>query len=314
MAPRSTPRWLVYLGLTTVIFLWGFNTVALKASFRDWDPLGFSALRFLMMAPLAVGIAAARGASLRVERRDLPLLLAAAACGSGVYQYFYILGLAHTTAFASALLSSLAPIFTLVLAVALGQERSRSGRWIGALIAILGVAVFEGAFSGRAAIGLGDLLTLAGAAIFAGYNVLAGRLLGRYSPASLIAITLTLGAAMIVPGGLWNLAHQDFSRISSTDWALLAYSTVFPMVLGYQLWSWGIAKIGAGPASLFNFAVPIVAGLAAMIFLHTRLTAYEIVGAAVCIGGLAASQILARFSLTTPLANLWALITVPAER
>ncbi|TAM89726.1 DMT family transporter [bacterium] len=310
MAPRSTPRLIVYAGLAAVIVFWGLNAVVMKAAFTDWNPLGFTGLRFLAMVPLAIGIARMRGDSLRIERRDLPTLLVCACCGYGVYQYFYVLGLAHTTAFASALLSSLAPVFTLMLAVALGDERSRTGRWIGAVIALFGVAVFEGAFAGRASIRLGDALTLVGAVIFAGYNVFAGRLLPRYSPTALIAITLTLGAVMIVPGGIWGLAHQDFTRLTPTDWFLMLYSIVFPMVIGFQLWSWGISKIGAGATSIFNFGVPVVAGFAGVAFLSMPVMRYEILGAAICIAGMAAAQFLARFSLTT----LWTQLVLPAER
>lgn len=310
MAPYPTPRWIVYLALSAVALFWGLNAVVMKAAFQHWDPLAFTGLRFLAMVALAVGIARASGEPLRIERGDLPWLLLGAACGYGVYQYFYVIGLAHTTAFASALLGALAPVFTLMLAVTLGQERSRSGRWIGAAIALFGVAVFEGVFNGHAAMRIGDLLTLVGTAIFAGYNILAARLVRRYSPTSLIAITLVFGALMIAPGGLWGLAHQDFSRLRTADWLLFAYSVVFPMVIGYQLWSWGIAKIGAGATSLFNFAVPVIAGFAAVAFLRTPITSYEIVGAGICIGGLVAAQSLVRFSFTKLLTQR----TVPVER
>jgi len=299
MAPNDTPRWLVYSGLAAVVVLWGLNSVVMKAAFAHWDPLGFTALRFLAMAPLAIGLAKVCGESLRIDPRDLPAFLVVAACGFGAYQYFYVIGLSHTTAFASSLLSTLAPIFTLLLGVAMGAERSRSGRWIGAAIALLGVAVFEGAFAGQAIIRLGDALTLVAAAIFSGYNIIAARLLSRYTPTALVAITLALGAAMIVPGGLWGAIHQDFTRITATDWLLMAFSIVFPIIIGYQLWSWGIAKLGPGPTSLFNFAVPVVAGFAGVLFLHMPLKPYEIAGAAICLGGLAASQYLTRFSLTT---------------
>ncbi|TAM62090.1 DMT family transporter [bacterium] len=310
--PPSQPfsRPLVFAALLAVVLFWGLNVVVMKAAFVHWNPLGFTGLRFLAMVPLALGIARLRGESLRIELRDLPALLICAACGYGVYQYFYVIGLAHTTVFASALLSSLTPVFTLMLAVAMGLERSRTGRWIGAIIALFGVAVFEGAFAGRATIRLGDALTLVGAMIFAGYNVFAGRLLSRYSPTSLIAITITLGALMIAPGGLWGLAHQDFARLRVSDWFLMLYSVIFPMVIGYQLWSWGISKIGAGATSIFNFGVPIVAGFAGVMFLSMPVTRYEILGAAICIAGMAAAQVLARYSFT----GLWTQLTVPAER
>ncbi|MDE2573158.1 MAG: DMT family transporter [bacterium] len=310
MAPTATPRWIVYLALIAVVLFWGFNSVAMKAAFTDWNPLGFTTLRFIVMVPIAIGLARATGGSLRIERRDVPAFVICGACGYGIYQYFYVIGLAHTTAFASALLTSLAPVFTLMLAVATGAERSRGGRWVGALIALLGVAVFEGAFNGRASFRIGDTLTICAAVIFAGYNVFAARLLERYSPTSVLALTMAIGAAMLVPGGLWSLAHQDFARVTTVDWLLFGYATIFSMLIGYPLWNWGIAKLGAGPASLFNFGVPVVAGFAGVALLRMPVTGYEILGAAICIAGLVASQYLVRFSLT----RLWTQHAVRAER
>jgi drug/metabolite transporter (DMT)-like permease len=300
----------VVVGLLYVVSAWGLNTVLVKAVFAQFDPLAFMALRFLIMPPLALVMLRVAGVAMRFERRDLPLLIAAGACGYGVYQYFWILGLAHTTAFASALLGSLAPIFTLIIVAALKIERVNALRWVGAGIALLGVAIFEGAFAGRAAVRLGDILTLVAALIFAGYNVLTAKLLTRYPPLSLVAITLTIGALMVVPGGLWALEHTDFLRITWQGWAIFIYAVLFPILLTYPVWSWGIGALGAARASLFSYFVPIIAGLLSLPLLHASIAPYEIAGSLICIAGMIVATALARFSLT----DWWASRTVSIER
>lgn len=300
----------VVVGLLYVVFAWGLNTVLVKVVFAQIDPLAFMALRFLVMPPLALVLLRISGLTTRFERRDLPLLIAAGACGYGVYQYFWILGLAHTTAFASALLGSLAPVFTLLIVAAFNIERVNVVRWLGAGIALLGVAIFEGAFAGRASVRLGDILTLVAALIFAGYNVLTAKLLSRYAPLSLVAITLTIGAVMVVPGGLWALAHTDFLRITWQAWAILVYAVLFPILLTYPVWSWGIGQIGAARVSLFSYFVPIIAGVLSLPLLRAAIAPYEIVGSLVCIAGMAVATALGRFSLT----DWWASRTVGIER
>lgn len=300
----------VVVGLLYVVFAWGLNTVLVKVVFAQIDPLAFMALRFLVMPPLALVLLRISGLTTRFERRDLPLLIAAGACGYGVYQYFWILGLAHTTAFASALLGSLAPVFTLLIVAAFNIERVNVVRWLGAGIALLGVAIFEGAFAGRASVRLGDILTLIAALIFAGYNVLTAKLLSRYAPLSLVAITLTIGAVMVVPGGLWALAHTDFLRITWQAWAILVYAVLFPILLTYPVWSWGIGQIGAARVSLFSYFVPIIAGVLSLPLLRAAIAPYEIVGSLVCIAGMAVATALGRFSLT----DWWASRTVGIER
>lgn len=300
----------VILGLLFVVLAWGLNTVLVKVAFAQIDPLALMALRFIVMPPLAIALLLASGARLRIERRDLPLLLACGACGYGAYQYFWVLGLAHTTAFASALLSCLAPVFTLVIVALLKQERVGALRWGGAVLALFGVALFEGAFSGKAMVRLGDVLTLCGAAIFAGYNVISARLLVRYSPLSLVAITLCIGAVMVVPGGIWPLIHMNYARITWQTWAICLYAILFPILLTYPVWVWGIGQIGAARVSLFSYFVPIVAGLLSLPLLHAAITPYEIAGSLVCIVGMVVATAFARFSLT----EWWASRTLGIER
>ena len=310
MKRRSSPAALAYIGLVYVASVWALNTVAVKHVVSEINPLAFTALRFLLMAPLTIALAVVRGDSLRFERKDLPMLIVCGACGYGLYQYFWVLGLSNTTAFASSLLITLTPIITLAIVALIGQERVRAIRWFGAALALLGVAIFEGAFSGAFAVRLGDSLTLISAAIFAIYTIVSSRLLTRYSPLSLLAITMTIGACMIIPGMLPALLHADLRHATAIDWAIYGYSVVFPIVLTYPVWSYGITRIGAARTSLFQFLVPIIAGILSVPLLHAKIASYQIIGAFVCISGMTIAQVLGRFSLT----NWWAQRMSPIER
>lgn len=307
MKPRRT---LVYLSLIYVVAAWSLNTVLVKYAVTTFQPLAFTGLRFLAMTPLSFLLARAMGERLHFEKRDIALLIACGACGYGFYQYLWVVGLAHTTPFASALLSTLAPMMTLAIVAFRGTERVRSGRWLGAAIALMGVAVFEGVFAGRITFAIGDGLTLASAAVFAAFNVLTARLLDRYTPVALVAIAMTVGTIMILPGAIPSLMTQNWSAVTPADWGVLAYSVVFPIVLTFPVWSYGISQLGAGRTSLFQFGVPVATGLLSVALLHSRIEPHQILGAAVCIGGMAISQLLGTSSLTA----LWAQRTQGVER
>lgn len=300
----------IVAGLVYVVVAWGLNTVLVKVVLAQIDPLAFMTLRFLVMPVLALAWLRVSGGSLRFERNDWPKLIACGACGYGVYQYFWMIGLAHTTAFASALLGSLAPVFTLIIVAALRTERVGAFRWVGAIVALLGVAVFEGAFAGRAAVRSGDILTLIAAMIFAGYNVLSAKLLARYSPLSLVTVTLCIGALMVVPGGIYAIVHTDYSRISWYTWAVFVYAVLFPILLTYPVWTWAIGRVGAARVSLFSYFVPIIAGLLSLPLLRASIASYEIAGSLICIAGMVVATLFARFSIT----EWWASRTVGIER
>lgn len=308
---RTVPqRLLVYVGLLYVVVCWGLNVVLVKSAIHNFDPLAFTTLRFLAMTPLAFLLVRATGERVRIERRDVLLLVLCAACGYGFYQYLWIFGLANTSAFASSLLGATAPVFTLAIVAIAGHERIRAIRWAGCALALLGIAIFEGAFAGHTTFRIGDALTLLSSLSFAGYNVTTSRLLGRYSPTVLVAITMTIGMLMILPAGIPRLVHADLAHAGWAVWGPFIFAVTFPIVLTWPVWNYGISKIGAARASLFGFLVPIVAGFASVPILHARFDRHQLLGAAVCIVGMVLATVLGRFSL----AAIWAQRSLPLER
>lgn len=303
-------RLLLYLSLFYVVLAWALNTVLAKQAVAQIDPLAFTFLRFIAMTPLAFLLVRIAGNRIHVERRDIGTLIVCGACGYGIYQYFWIVGLKYTTPFASSLLGAMSPIFTLAIVAAFKHERVRSGRWLGAIVALFGIAVFEGAFSGATSFRIGDLLTLGAAIVFAVYNVVSARLLDRYTPLELLAITMAIGTVMIAPGGTPALMHTNFAAVSWDVWWRLIYATLFPILLTYPVWSYGISVLGAGRASIFSFLVPVLTGILSVPIVHASFARYELVGAGICLAGMILSYLLGRISLTA----IWAQRTLPLER
>ncbi len=279
-------RLLIYGALLYVVLAWSINHIVAKQAISQMDPLAFTFLRFLIMTPLVFAIVYFSGRRIHIERHDIPTLLLCSACGFGVYQYLWVLGLARTTPFATALLGATTPIFTLAIVAIAGHEHVRPGRWAGTVIALFGVAIFEGAFSGAAGVHVGDLLILAAAMVFAGYNVLGSRLLARYSSLELLAITLPLGTLVLIPGGAPALLHTDLRAFGWDMWWRIGYATLFPILLTYPVWIWGINKLGAGKGSIIAFLLPVFTGVLSVPILHASFPPYEVIGAIVCLGGM----------------------------
>jgi drug/metabolite transporter (DMT)-like permease len=291
-------RFGIYISLVYVVLAWALNTVLAKQAFDIMNPLAFTFLRFLVMTPLAFLMVRAAGQRIHIDRRDWLMLLAAGACGFGVYQYLWVIGLKYTTPFASSLLGSLAPIFTLAIVAAFGHERVRSGRWLGAAIALAGIAIFEGAFTGHAQVKLGDVLTFFAAVVFAIYNVLNKPLLERYTPLELLAITMTIGTIMLAPAGIPITLHTNLVGLPWALWWRLIYATFFPVLLTYPVWGWGISKLGAGKASIFSFLVPILTGVLSVPLIHEQFQSYEVTGALVTLGGMLISYLFGKVSFS----------------
>jgi drug/metabolite transporter (DMT)-like permease len=281
----------VHLALAFVPILWGLNFPTTKILLEHWDPFGFLAARFLTIAPIAILWALLGGGLRRVARADWPLLLIAGFFGIAIYQLCFVFSLAHTTIFASALFSCTFPLFTMMAGALMGQEHPRPWRWGGALIAFLGLAVFEGLFAGRAEFRLGDLLALTAAVAFTPYTLVIRRLSKRYTGVELLAVTLAIGTIVLAIAGWNGMVHQDYRQLDTRDWLLFGYVVVFPILVCYAVFNWGIARIGAGPASMYAMSVPIAGGLSGALIFKTGIPIYEILGAAVCIAGLVIVQV-----------------------
>ena len=83
-------------------------------------------------------VAARRG----VGWRDWPLLIVSGLSGYGIYQLFYMVGLAHTRIFDSSLLITTVPVWMVIALVALQLERVSWLQWIGVVMSLAGVGWF----------------------------------------------------------------------------------------------------------------------------------------------------------------------------
>ncbi|MDH3224923.1 MAG: DMT family transporter, partial [Gemmatimonadota bacterium] len=106
------------LGLIAVVLIWGINFSVVKDALRIVDPLVFNAVRFLLAGAALAVLHTARG---RVDRGDLPALVGLGVCGHTAYQAGFIFGLDRTLAGNAAVILAAAPIWTLALAVLVGQ-------------------------------------------------------------------------------------------------------------------------------------------------------------------------------------------------
>lgn len=290
------------LGLAFVVLVWGFSPTLFKVALEELDPLAFVFLRFVILCLLAAAVLTWRGLrggrAWRIARADVPLLVVSGLSGYGIYQLCYMVGLAHTTVFASALLAATIPLWTAVIAFGLRIERITPLQWLGIFVSLGGVAWFlVSGTSHRSELPtdhaltagdllLGNALTLGAAVLFALYGIVNKRLAPRYSPPELMCYTLLIGTAALAPFGIPALVHQDWSRVTWHSWAILPYSVVFPIYVTYSLWNWAIGVRGVGYVTLFSYAVPVMGGLFAFLLLGEALTLWQVAAAAVVLGGM----------------------------
>lgn len=294
------------LGLLFVVLVWGLSPTLFKVVLQEMDPLAFVFLRFLILSAFSAVVLAIRGMrggrAWHIERTDILLLIVSGLSGYGIYQLFYMVGLAHTSVFASALLLSTVPLWSVVIIAVLRIERVHAAQWGGILLSLIGVAGFLLAAQSHtselaqdqhlttADLILGNVLSLGAAALFALYGVTNKRLAARYSPPELMCYTLLVGTLALAPFGVPALEHQHWAAVTWRTWLILPYSVIFPIYVTYSIWNWAIGKRGVGYVTLYTYAVPVMGGIFAWLLLGEVLTPPQIVAGMVVIGGMLAAR------------------------
>jgi len=293
MATARRSAWAPDLAALLVVTIWGVSFPVQKIALDEIDPIAFTFVRYLGMIALGGGVLLCRRATGRpigVARADLPRVALTGVLGYSIFIVLSTVGLAHTTAFSTALLVGMSPLFALLLLRVLGLETVRGAQVAGMVIALAGVVVFLADKLGSAgpAAGLGDLLSLTGALFFAGYSVAQKPLLARYAVSVVMAHACTLGAIPVLLLAWPTALEQEWTRLSAPAWMSLAWTIVVPVYLAWSIWAWVIGRAGVARTSAFMFLVPVAGGVISRLLFGETFDLLKLAGAALVMVGLAA--------------------------
>ena len=276
-APAPAHGATVYdLMLLGIVMVWALNPAALKWALRYMDPLAFNALRFSLATLALVLLLLSSKEPFRWRRGDGWKLFALGFAGHGIYQTVFILGLDITLAGNVALILSTSPAWVAIFGAALGLERVRGYSWAGVGISLAGVALVvlgsgeELQFGPRL---LGDLLTIVVTMVWALYTVLSGRLLTRYSPVKLSALTMSVGTIVLLLVSAPALAKSapKWGDVPSLAWIILALSGLLAVALAYVVWAKGVQKLGSVRTAVYSNLIPVLAASVSFFVLQEPL-------------------------------------------
>jgi DME family drug/metabolite transporter len=267
------------LMLLTTVLLWALNlTVTRYILTNGFEPLAYATVRYGAASAIFVAVAVLAERTLRIRRRDLPLV-GAAALSLWLNQLAFVYALEGTSASTIALILGATPIFAALIGIPFGLERALSRRfWLAAVISFAGVGlVAAGSASGLGGDLRGTALGIATAATWAGYSVVIAPLMARYSASRISAVVLPLGWVLIALVGWPQAAEQDYG-VGWEVWALLVFATLGPLVLTNVLWFRSLHRIGPSRATLVANLQPFVAAVFALILLSERMTLLQVAG------------------------------------
>lgn len=275
--------------LASMALIWSINFSVIKYGTRFVAPLAYNGARIVLGAAAAVMLLALwrrRERAITPYRMRLVLL---GMFGQGLYQYFFIEGLARTRVATTVLLMASTPAAIALLGRVRGVERIAGRGWLGITLQLSGVAVLlvgTGSGSAGADSMLGALLILGGVCSWAIFAVALKPMSGAASWVEVTAYTLAGGAIVSAALGAPAIARASWGIAPWTLWPAIAYSGIMALLVATAFWYIGIKRLGPTRTSMYSNLQPLFAMAIAWVALGEVPTQWQGIGALLIMSGL----------------------------
>lgn len=259
---RPTGRDVALLAALTL--MWGVNWPMMKFSLRELSPLWFRAWTMSGGALVLLAFFAWRGVSFRVPRAAWRSLLWLALPNIIGWHGLSIMGLSGLPSGRAAILGFTMPVWTVMVAILLGEQRMTRRVWISVVAATAAVGLLSAQELNALAGHPIGVLWMQGAALCWA----TGTVLMRRSNLGLPTEAVTVWMMLIGSVVFWIVAPlvEPFPRIESLSpllWGSLVYGVLLNYGYAQVIW-FSMAKRLPPTASAFSImAVPVVGTLSA---------------------------------------------------
>jgi drug/metabolite transporter (DMT)-like permease len=268
--------------------IWGVNFSIVKFGTTLVDPLAYNGIRVSLAATILCAIVFLGRAPLP-PRKIILALLGLGVLGNGVYQFFFVEGIAHSRASDAALVVAASPAFIAIIGRVRGVDRISRRGIVGIALSVLGIGlvVLSTAQSSDAHASLfGDLLVLVGSLAWAFYSVMLKPYTEQVNGMQLSALTMTGGALTLLVISSPAIVHAPWRTVTPIGWSALIYSGVFALVIAYYFWYRGVRVLGPTRTAMYSNLQPVVGVGMAWLLLHETPTIWQLVGAISIMSGL----------------------------
>lgn len=285
---KSTSKTFAIISLTLLMVVWGSAFVVSKSTLERLPPIFFAVVRHALASLILlmmVGVRRVRG-----SRGSIPgwgVLTLMGLTGVTLYYIAYNFGLYYTTASQGALIQSVTPAVTAALAVGLLNEKVTRRRILGMALSIVGVVIVVGSGvpEGEARNPLwGTLLMLGTVAVWSIYTILAKRV-ANYDGFLVTTSSTVIGTLLLVPLAVGELHGAPLPHIEPRDWLAIFYLAAVVSAGGYLVYNRSLRALDAHQTINFTNLVPVVAVVAAVVFLGESILPLQVVGGAVVLFG-----------------------------
>lgn len=263
-----------HLAMFAAAVLWGAMSPIAKQAMLSGalQPLALSAIRIVggaLVFWIAGSFLPERIAGReRISPRHIPVLILMAVLIVAANQGLYIVGIGFTTPFEATVMTTMTPVFTMLIAAVFLSMPMTVMRVAGVTLGLGGALLL--ALSGREAGDsvasdpmLGNLMCLGAQLCAAVYFTMFRKIIDSYHPFVLLKWLFTIGAVMWVPLTWSSIADIRFDML---DWSVVGsviFIILFPTFLSYLFMVFAQQRLRPMSVSMYSYIQPLTAAVLA---------------------------------------------------
>jgi DME family drug/metabolite transporter len=285
---RGSAEWLGYLQVVLAATIWGASGVLAKYVMgQAVSPMSLSEIRITVAATTLLCVLLVKNRQLlRIRWRDLPYMFALGVIGVAGVSYTYYCAISRTNVATAVLLQYTAPAFIMLFAVLFQGETLSTRKLLSLCLAFSGCFLVVGGYNLSIFVTnkAGIIAALLSAGFFAFYSLYAEYGLKTYPVWTILFYGFAFAALFwwcLQPP--WIVLTAGYPR---WVWLLSISLGMFSTLVSFSLYFSGIRRIKATQASITAMLEPVVAGLAAYLFLGEKLSFLQVIGGILVLVGI----------------------------
>lgn len=280
-----------YLLLILVCFIWGGTPASGRTLVQQVSPMLITGARFLV-----AGIILFAWLYLIKDKKafrpgiyNLKIMIIMAIMGICLHNTLLFKALSITTATNTALIESIGPTITTILAFFFIGERLSHKGWCGIIISCLGAVfiVAQGSLDTLLSLkfNYGDLLVVISESMWSAYVVVSWRLGRDISAVVLTAWTSIIGGLVCIIAGALSggLYYQEIDSSSVISFLYLVFASG---IFAFIAWNYAVTKVGATKAGAFVYLIPLAGAFIGITLLGEEVKLAQLLGGLVIILGM----------------------------
>jgi drug/metabolite transporter (DMT)-like permease len=235
--------------------------------------------------------------SLRISRKELPILIAFGVFGFAAVNLFYFLAIQRLNVGVALIIEFTAPIWIALWMRFIQKKIVSKLMWWGLVIGLTGLVLIAQVWRGLTLDGLGVTFALLDAFALALYFLVGEKLVGVKSSEATMAWGFGISSAFFaIIQPWWTFPFEELGRVveltgrlagvSIPTYYLILWIIVLGTAVPYFLVLNGLRGLSAATSSSIGMLEPVFGGIFAWIFLYEKLNFIQSVGAVVVLIGI----------------------------